>query len=166
MEVDATLGLVSLSTNIYCDKMEKISDLKIFLNVSAGHWKRCGRPHWPAGRYLPTPANKSIKNYKSLPECPTITALVAAFDAKAFSDMELLKSCLDGGNRIIKFLHANQPKTSSLNILQKMAYVFYKFHICFVLSVLKKNKHIPHIFGCAKLLKHNVRTTLRLQWRF
>ena len=37
MEVDATLGLVSLSTNIYCDKMEEISDLKIFLNVSASH---------------------------------------------------------------------------------------------------------------------------------
>jgi len=46
---------------------------------------------------------QSIKNYKSLPECPTIIALVAAFDAKAFSDTELLKSYLDGGNRIINF---------------------------------------------------------------
>jgi len=46
---------------------------------------------------------QSIKNYKSLPEFPTITALVAAFDAKAFSDTELLKSYLDGGNRIINF---------------------------------------------------------------
>ena len=36
-EVKASLGLVRLSTNIYCDKFEEISDLKIFLHVSAGH---------------------------------------------------------------------------------------------------------------------------------
>jgi len=28
---------VSLNTNVYCDELEDISDLKIFLNVSAGH---------------------------------------------------------------------------------------------------------------------------------
>jgi len=44
-----------------------------------------------------------IKNSKSLLECPTITALVAAFDIKAFNDTELLKSCLAGGNRVINF---------------------------------------------------------------
>jgi len=32
---------------------------------------------------------------------PTITALVAAFDANAFNCTELLKSYLAGGNRII-----------------------------------------------------------------
>jgi len=31
------------------------------------------------------------KNCKSLLECPTITAFVAAFDPKAFNDTELLK---------------------------------------------------------------------------
>jgi len=31
----------------------------------------------------------SINNSKSLLECPTITALVATFDAKAFNDTEL-----------------------------------------------------------------------------
>jgi len=46
---------------------------------------------------------QSINNSKSLLECPTITALVAAFDAKAFSDAELLKSYLIGGNRIVDF---------------------------------------------------------------
>jgi len=45
----------------------------------------------------------SIKNLQSLLESPTITALVAAFDAKAFNDTKLLKSCLAGGNRIINF---------------------------------------------------------------
>jgi len=33
---------VSLNINVYCDELEDISDLKIFLNASAGHWKRCG----------------------------------------------------------------------------------------------------------------------------
>jgi len=36
-------------------------------------------------------------------EVPTITAFVAAFDAKAFNCMELLKSCLVGGNRFINY---------------------------------------------------------------
>jgi len=44
---------------------------------------------------------RSIKNYKSLLQCPTITALVAAFDAKAFSDTALWKSYVAGGSRII-----------------------------------------------------------------
>jgi len=46
-------------------------------------------------------SDASIKNYKSLLECPTITALVAAFDAKVFNDTKLLKSHMTGGNRII-----------------------------------------------------------------
>jgi len=32
-----------------------------------------------------------------------MTALVAAFDQKAVNDMELLKSCLAGGNKILIF---------------------------------------------------------------
>jgi len=43
---------------------------------------------------------RSIKSYKSLLECPRITALVAAFDAKVFNDTELWKSYLGGGNMI------------------------------------------------------------------
>jgi len=35
---------------------------------------------------------RSIKNSKSLLECPTINALVAALDTKALNDAELLKS--------------------------------------------------------------------------
>jgi len=45
----------------------------------------------------------SIKNSKSLLECPTIVVLVAAFDAKAFNDTKILKSCLASGNKIINF---------------------------------------------------------------
>ena len=43
------------------------------------------------------------KNSKPLLECPTITAFVAAFDAKAFNDREQWKSYLADDNRIINF---------------------------------------------------------------
>jgi len=43
-----------------------------------------------------------------------------------------------------------------------MAYVFYKFHICFFLSVLKKNKHTAQMLGGIKTLKHNMIFTLPL----
>jgi len=46
---------VSLNTNVYCDGLEEISDLKIFLNASAGHCKRCGRPHVARGPLFPNP---------------------------------------------------------------------------------------------------------------
>ena len=46
---------------------------------------------------------QSMKNSKSLLNCLTITALVAAFCAKAFNDTESLKSYLAGGNRIFNF---------------------------------------------------------------
>jgi len=40
---------------------------------------------------------------KSLLECPASTEFIAAFDAEVFSDTELWKSWLAGGNRIINF---------------------------------------------------------------
>jgi len=43
----------------------------------------------------------SVKNSKSLLECPRITAFVAAFDTKVLNCTEMLKSYLAGGNRII-----------------------------------------------------------------
>ena len=43
-----------------------------------------------------------------------------------------------------------------------MAYVFYKFHICFSFIYPQKNKHTVHVSGNIKTLKHNVRTRLRL----
>ena len=50
MRVEA-VSVYSLSTNIYYDykKLEELSDLKIFLNASAGHWKRCVGPHLAHG---------------------------------------------------------------------------------------------------------------------
>jgi len=42
-----------------------------------------------------------IKKFSIITEVPTITAFVAAFDAKTFICTELLESHLAGGNRII-----------------------------------------------------------------
>jgi len=68
---------------------------------------------------------RSIQNSKLLLECPTITALVAALDAKAFNDTELLKSYLAGGNRDYQFLQANQPKKSRLNTVYDKTYCLH-----------------------------------------
>jgi len=67
---------------------------------------------------------RSIKVFKSLLECPTITALVAAFDAKRFNDMDLLKSYL-AEEEDYWFPQTNQTKTARLKYLTKhVAYVF------------------------------------------
>ena len=42
-----------------------------------------------------------IKKFSIITEVPTITAFVAAFDAKALNCTELLESHLAGGDRII-----------------------------------------------------------------
>jgi len=42
------VSIYILSSNIYY-KLDEISDLKIFLNTSAGKWKRCGGPYLARG---------------------------------------------------------------------------------------------------------------------
>jgi len=44
-----------------------------------------------------------IKKFLIIAEVPTITAFVAAFDAKALNCTELLESYLAGGNKIINW---------------------------------------------------------------
>jgi len=44
MKLKQVLLQVSLSTNVYCDELEDNSDLKIFMNAAAGHWKHCCGP--------------------------------------------------------------------------------------------------------------------------
>jgi len=56
---------------------------------------------------------------------------------------------------------------ATIEIFHKhMLYVFYKNHICFFLSVLKKTKTHSTYIVCVptKTLKHNVRTTLQLAY--
>jgi len=80
----------------------------------------------------------------------TVTAFVAAFDAKALNDTESLNSYLAGGNRIINCHspQANQPKCPQLKTLTKhMVYVFfYKNHICFSYLCLKKTNTL-HLYS-------------------
>ena len=108
---------------------------------------------------------RSIQNSKLLLECPTITALVAALDAKAFNDTELLKSYLAGGNRDYQFLQANQPKKSRLNTVYDKTYRLHFLQVShlFFLICDKKNKHTAHMrSGIKTLIKYNVRITLLL----
>jgi len=61
------------------------------------------------------------KNYlQILPECPAITAIVTAFDAKAFNDTELLQLSMAGGNRIFNFHRQTNRK--------RLGYIFGKIH--------------------------------------
>jgi len=53
---------------------------------------------------------RSMKDSKSLLECPTITVIVGAFDARTFDDTDLLKSYLAGGNIIINFCRQTNRK--------------------------------------------------------
>jgi len=55
MAIEANLGSVNLSTNVYCDELEDISDLEIFLNPSAATVNAVAGYMWPAGLYLPKP---------------------------------------------------------------------------------------------------------------
>jgi len=107
--------------------------------------------------------NKKI--CETLLESPNITALVAAFDAKAFNDTGSLKSYLAGGNKINNFHRQNKPKMPRLKYLTKhMAYIFLKFHICFFLSVLIKTKHTANMGGGMKTLKHKASTMFQLAY--
>jgi len=69
----------------------------------------------------------SIKNSKSLLECPTITTLVASFDSKLFNDMELLKWYLAGRNRIINFAHKPTKNVTVKYLTKHVAYAFVSF---------------------------------------
>jgi len=111
---------------------------------------------------------RSVKNSKSLLECPTITAFVAVLDAKAFSCTDLLKSYIAGENRILTV--ASKPteiatteifdKTHGLRFLEES-------HLFFLICDLKTNKRTaPHLCSVwrLKILKHNVRTTLQVAY--
>jgi len=87
------------------------------------------------------------KKIQIIPGVPTITAFVAAFDAKALNCTELLRSYLAGGNRIINY-HRKPTEIATIEILTKhMAYVFHKNHICFFLSVFKKKTKTLHLYS-------------------
>ena len=99
---------------------------------------------------------------------PTITASVAAFDAKALNCTEFLKSYLADGNRIINH-HRKPTKIATIEICDKtLAYVFF-IRITSVFAYLcSKNTNTLHLYricGGIKSSKHNLRTTLQLAYQ-
>ena len=109
-----------------------------------------------------------IKMFSIITEVPTLTAFVAAFDAKAFNDTELMKLYLAGGNRIIKCHSQTNRNRHNWNIWHNTWSTFY-IRITSVFSYLcwKKNKHTaPILYSlCGGIkTKHNVRTKLQLTY--
>jgi len=86
---------------------------------------------------------------------PTITALVAVFDAKAFSCTDLLKSYITGENRILTA--TGKPTEIATNEIFDNTHGlrFLEESHLFLLICVKKNKHTaPHLcsmFGGLRL---------------
>ena len=107
-----------------------------------------------------------IKKFSIIAEVPTITAFVAAFDAKAFNCTELLESYLAGGNRIINCHRQTNRNRPNWNIWHNTWSTLF-IRITSVFSYLYcKKKHTAPIWyaGGIKTLKHNLRTTLQLSY--
>jgi len=78
-----------------------------------------------------------------------------------------LRTPLAGGNRIINCHRQTNRNRHNWSIWHNTwSTFFYKNHICFFLSVLKKTNtlHLYSMCGGIKTLKHNVRTTLQLAY--
>ena len=108
----------------------------------------------------------AIKKFSIIAEVPTITAFVAAFDAKALNCTELLESYLAGGNRIINWHRQTNRNRHSWNIWHNTcSTLFIKFTSVFSYPYCKKTNTL-HLYSMRdiKTLKHNVRTTLQLSY--
>jgi len=108
-----------------------------------------------------------IKKFSIIAEVPTITAFVAAFDAKALNCTELLESYLAGGNRIINCHRQTNRNRHNWNIWHNTGSTLF-VRITSVFSYLYCNKtntlHLCSVRGGIKTLKHNVRTTMQLSY--
>ena len=100
---------------------------------------------------------------------PTITAFIAAFDAKALNCTELLESYLAGENRIIYCHRKTNRNRHNWNIWHNTWFTLF-IRITSVFSYLYcKKTNTLHLYtgrlrGGIKTLKHNVRTTLQLSY--
>jgi len=73
---------------------------------------------------------------------PTITALVAVFDAKAFSCTDLLKSYIAGKNRILTAT-GKPTEIATIEIFDKTYDLRFleELHLFFLIRVKKKKTH-------------------------
>jgi len=77
---------------------------------------------------------------------PTITALVAAFDAKAFSCTDLLKSYIAGENRILTAT-GKPTEIATIEIFDKTHDLRFleESHMFFLICVQKSKHTAPHL---------------------
>ena len=108
-----------------------------------------------------------IKKFSITAEVPTITAFVAAFDAKALNCTELLESYLTGVNRIINCHRQTNRNRHNWHIWHNTRSMLF-IRITSVFSCLyckKRNTlHLYSMRGVIKTLQHNMRTTLQLSY--
>ena len=106
-----------------------------------------------------------IKKFSIISEVPTITAFVAAFDAKALNCTELLESYLADGNRIINCHRQTNRNRHNWNIWYN-TWLFIRITSVFSYLYCKRTYtlHLYSMRGRIKTLKHNVRTTLQLSY--
>ena len=98
---------------------------------------------------------------------PTITAFVAAFDAKALNRTEMLESYLAGGNRITNGHRQTNRNRHNWNIWHNTwSTLFIRITSVFSYPYCKKTNtlHLYSMRGGIKILKHSVRTTLQLSY--
>ena len=108
-----------------------------------------------------------IKKFSIIAEVPTITAFVAAVDAKALNCTELLESYLAGGNRNINCHRQTNRNPHNWNIWHNTwSTLFIRITPVFSYLYCKKTNtlHLYSMRGGIKTLKHNVRTTLQLSY--
>jgi len=106
-----------------------------------------------------------IKKFSISAEVPTITAFIAAFDAKALNCTELLESYLAGGNRIINCQRQTNRNRHNWNIwCNTWSPLFIRITSVFSYLYCKKTNtlHLYSMRGGIKTLKHNLMTTLQL----
>ena len=116
---------------------------------------------WRCGRSKIT----SIKNYKSSLECaPRSLRLLLPSTKKRSMTRNCWNRTWLAGTGLSIFPGKPTGNLMVNYLTQHMAYGLHKLHIWFFLSVLKKNKHLAHMCGGIKMLKHNVWTTLRLAY--
>ena len=110
-----------------------------------------------------------IKKFSIITGVSTITAFVAAFDAKALNCMELLKSYLAGRNRIINCHRKTNRNRHNWNIWHNTWSTLFIRITSLVSYLYCKKTNTLHLYsnsmrGGIKTLKHNVRTMLQLSY--
>ena len=103
---------------------------------------------------------QSIKNPKSLPECPRSLRLLLPSTQKRSVTRNCWNRTWMAGTGLLIFAGKSTENVLAKYLTKQMTYVSRSFISVFS-YLCSKTKHIPHMFVGVKSLKHNVRTTLQ-----